>query len=376
MFLCAADPKLSARTIILDKAQFPRDKICAGAIGDRAIQALASIGVEVNVPTVAVHALSVSTQETTRRYVMPSPTPIGRVIRRHAFDAALLDAVRQRGVAVRTGVRVKGIVRRPKGLTLQTSRGEVSASLVVGADGVGSFVRRWLDLPQGLLYAQAVEVDTPIHTSDPPPDTLHFDLTATTMRGYGWDFPTLVKGQPMVCRGVYELVRGAGQASEIDVAERLSERLRDRGFTPESYRFKRFAERGLAIHEPYGCDRVVLAGEAAGIDPVLGEGIAQAILYGQAIGPYLARAVRERSFSLGGYEGAIRGSRVGLDLSIRGRLPQLFYGRGRPIAEHWLSHSPSLALAGMHYFAGQRVPRAKLARASLDLIAATLASVR
>ncbi len=376
MFLCAADPQLSERTIILDKARFPRDKICAGAVGDRAMRALASIGVEVNVAKVAIQALSVSTQETTRRYVMPGPTPIGRVIRRREFDAAVLDAAAQRGVCVRTGVRVKGIARRPQGLTLQTSEGEVSASLVVGADGVGSFVRRWLHLPQGLLYAQAVEVDTPIHPSDPPRDTLHFDLTATTMRGYGWDFPTIVEGQPMVCRGVYELVRGAGQASEMDVADRLSERLRDRGFNPDSYRFKRFAERGLAIHEPYGCDRVVLAGEAAGIDPVLGEGIAQAILYGQAIGPYLARAVADRNFSLGGYETAIRGSRVGLDLSIRGRLPRLFYGRGRPIAERWLSHSPSLALAGMHYFAGQRVPRAKLARASLDLIAATLASVR
>jgi len=376
LFLYAADPKLSERTILLDKAQFPRDKICAGAVGDRAMRALASIGVELSVPKVAVQALSVSTQELVRRYVMPSRTPIGRVIRRREFDAAMLDAVRERGVEVRTGVRVKGLARQPQGLTLQTSKGDVSASLVVGADGVGSFVRRWLQLPQGLLYAQAVEVDTPVHPSDPPRDTLHFDLTATTMRGYGWDFPTLVEGQPMACRGVYELVRGAGETSDIDIATRLAARLRARGFDPDSYRFKRFAERGLAIHEPYGCDRVVLAGEAAGIDPVLGEGIAQAILYGQAIGPYLARAVTERNFSLGGYEAAIRGSRVGLDLSIRGRLPRLFYGRGRRVAERWLSRSPSLAVAGMHYFAGQRVPRTKLARASLDLIAATLASVR
>jgi flavin-dependent dehydrogenase len=372
--LSAAAPELAGRTVIVDKARFPRDKICAGAIGGRAQRALAEIGVDITVPAVSIQALSVATRSGARRYVMPGGEAIGSVVRRRAYDAALLDCAEGRGVVVRQDTRVTGIERCGEEIALHTSAGSLTASVIVGADGVASYVRRWLGLPRGQLYAQAVEVDTPAHPSDVPRDTLHFDLCASDMRGYAWDFPTCVDGKPLVCRGVYELVRGAGKVSAIDVSQRLADRLLALGFDPARYRFKRFAERGLTLHEAYAANRVMLAGEAAGIDPVLGEGIAQAILYGQAAGRYLAEAVRRDDVSPKGYTEAIRRSRVGLDLSIRGRVPRMLYGPGRRLAEHWLHASPSLARAGMHYFAGKHVPRLALGRAAIDLLTSLVAT--
>ena len=50
LFLAAADPSRIGRVVVLEKETYPRDKICAGAIGKRAENALAEIGVHVEVP--------------------------------------------------------------------------------------------------------------------------------------------------------------------------------------------------------------------------------------------------------------------------------------------------------------------------------------
>ena len=50
------------------------------------------------------------------------------------------------------------------------------------------------------------------------------------------------------------------------------------GLDLSGYKKKRYAERGFSPHEPASAPRLLLVGEAAGIDPITGEGIAQALL--------------------------------------------------------------------------------------------------
>ena len=337
--------------MLIDKATFPRDKICAGAIGARGDKALAEIDVVVDVPSAYVRGLSVVAKA--GALCERLDFDIGRVVRRRQYDAALLDHVRQRGVTVHQA-RFVSMERKHDRVVVETSAGSLSARCVVGADGVGSAVRRAIGIPRGDFHAQAVEVDTPWCDNDPPRDVLHFDICDRRHDGYAWDFPTLVDGELMVCRGVYQLGRGP------DVAALLSERLRQRGFDPATFSFKRFAERGLSLYQPIGVERAMLVGEAAGIDPVLGEGIPQAILYGRAAGRYLARS---GDFRLIGYRSALRSARVGIDLRIRSAATRWVYGRTRPTIERWVTSSRDLAHAGMTYFAGRRVDRRQLWRA-------------
>ena len=366
LFLSAADAKLAERVVVFDKARFPRDKICAGAIGGRGERALASVGVSVAVDAAVVRGLHVRSRE--RELTARYPCAIGRVVRRRAFDAALLNEVRARGVAVRDGVGVRGIVRRARGVTLHTDAGAVTAQAVIGADGVGSVVRRSLGWPRGAYYAQAIEIDTHAASSDPPRDVLSFDVSDRALPGYAWDFPTRVDGRDRVCRGIYMLTQGVDRPT-VDIRARLLSRLSEIGAEPAGP-LKRFAERGLSLYEPLAADRVLLVGEAAGIDPVLGEGIPQAILYAQAAAAYLARCVADGDFRFGGYRRAMRAARIGTDLRIRTPATHLVYGRMRPVIERWVTSSTALARAGMAYFAGERVPRGDLARAAVDLFAA------
>src|SRR5947207_3426843 len=76
------------------------------------------------------------------------------------------------------------------------------ARCVVGADGVAGIVRRQAGLPRGALRAQVVELDTEAAPGDLPRDTIVFDFATRALRGYAWDFPTLVDDRPLVCRGV------------------------------------------------------------------------------------------------------------------------------------------------------------------------------
>lgn len=366
LFAVEADASLRDRLVVLEKARYPREKICAGAIGGRADRLLATIGVTVDVPSAPVSGLSI--RASGGALLERLDRPIGRVVRRIEFDHALAEVARARGIRVVEDARVTGLSVDAKGVRLETSQGALAARAVVGADGVGSYVRRAIGAPRGRLSAQVVEVDTDPVASDQKRDLLHFDVADRSLVGYAWDFPTIVGGEELVCRGVYELAweESESPADGPDVAARLAQRLDAIGVRPRG-RVKRFAERGLSLGEPVAYERVLLVGEAAGIDPVLGEGIAQAIQYGATAGGYLATALARGDLLFRDWRSTLMASRVGWDLSVRSRAVRLFYGSSRPVAERWVTTSRNLAVSGMRYFAGEHVPRGKIVAAAADL---------
>jgi flavin-dependent dehydrogenase len=74
--------------------------------------------------------------------------------RRTVLDPILADAAASAGATVRFGVTVRGLTRRSggrvRGIVGDDERGahfEATATIVVGADGLGSNVARWVDAP-------------------------------------------------------------------------------------------------------------------------------------------------------------------------------------------------------------------------------------
>ena len=129
---------------------------------------------------------------------------LGVVVRRVEFDHALARAAIARGIEVRDGCAVTAIAVDDDRVTVETATGDAyRARAIVGADGVAGIVRRTRGFPRGELRAQVVELDTECVAVDLPRDTLVFDFTARDLRGYAWDFPTFVAGEPLMCRGTY-----------------------------------------------------------------------------------------------------------------------------------------------------------------------------
>ena len=351
--LVDAAPALASRVVVLEKARYPREKPCAGALGRRGDKLLESLGARIDVPSAPVAGMSFRGADAE---AVAAPGNIGRVVRRIEFDQALAAVVRSRGVEVRDGVRVDAVEQEAGVPVLRTSEGAVKARVVVGCDGVGSVVRKALGLGVSRMRAQVVEVDTAPVRGDRDRSLLHFDASDRALPGYAWDFPTIVDGRLLVCRGVYRLKIDGDGDDGPDVSAVLAARLRRQGLDPAHCKNKRYAERGFEPTVRLAAGPRMLVGEAAGIDPVTGEGIAQAIEYGVLAGRYLAQRLGgddRGPVDVSDWQEEVSRSRLARDLGIRTRFVRLFYGPSRPEVERFLTRTSDALYVGAQHFAAQ-----------------------
>jgi flavin-dependent dehydrogenase len=392
LHLRAASPWIASRTVVLEKQRYPREKICAGAVGARALRALEALGIDVTgaVPHVAIDAIALRVGGEIVELREPG---LGIVARRVELDHALARAARARGIEVRDGCGVTAIaVDDDHGVRIETDTGDVyRAACVVGADGVGGVVRRFTGFPRGELRAQVVEVDTPAIAGDAPRDTLVFDLDARDLAGYAWDFPTIVGGAPLVCRGIYVIRSGeeqgsAGEAQPSvrtmtgrggllsgaagEARARIEGYLAARGMAAADFRLKHYAERGFEPGAAIARPRVILVGEAAGIDIATGEGIAQAIEYGAVAGPYLARALTGGALDFGDWRGVVDRAHVGWQLWVRHACYRAFFSPGRARLERMVPSLRAMLGVGVKDFAGAPQSVTGVMRGAAQLIAA------
>jgi flavin-dependent dehydrogenase len=345
-------PELAGRVAIFEKARYPRDKPCAGAIGRRGDALLEAIGVVADVPGEVIDGISVRTQAGES---VVTPGRVGRVVRRTEFDHALARAASERGIAVFDGLAVDDVRDDgAAGARLATRTGEITADVVVGCDGVGSLVRRSLGIGLGTVRAQVIEVDTDPVPGDRPRNVIHFDAFDRALPGYVWDFPTVVDGERLVCRGVYRIKTASSGDDSADLADLLARRLDALGVAPGRRKNKRYAERGFDVVSRLAEGRRMLVGEAAGIDGLTGEGIAQAIEYGVLAGRFLASRLRRTHgpVDVGGWHHVVARSRLARDLRLRARILALYHGRWRGEIEQFFADYPrALALGARHFAA-------------------------
>jgi hypothetical protein len=109
---------------------------------------------------------------------------------------------------------------------------------------------------------------------------------------------------------------------------------------------------------------VLLIGEAAGIDPVTGEGIAQAIQYGAVAGGYLAKKLRISDLTFGDWRHEVMNTMIGHDLAVRTLGVGAFYGAYRPHVERFLLETPEFVRLGIQHFGGKRWRYSAIAKAT------------
>lgn len=357
-------PRLRSRLIVIEKERYPREKYCAGAIGRRGELALQRIGIHLKIPAVEVGGISVQLPQ---GRIEATPGAIGRIVRRIEYDHALAEIARRRGVKILEGTKALAIHLADDKITVQTNQGDLQTNAVVGADGVGSMVRKAMGLGRGFWQAQVIEVDTPYVDTDPPRSLLHFDLSDPSLDGYTWNFPTIVNGEELSCRGVYQL-QIPGRPPAEDIQERLAKHLMHHGLSLSDCKKKRYAERGFAPHEPSAGPRTLLIGEAAGIDPITGEGIAQALLYGEVAARYLVERIGQQNFSFVDWSTYLKHTKLGLDLQLRHEVSSRYFGPARTFYEATFHDIQDAFSLGVDYFAGKKLNRIRQIRAGIQVL--------
>jgi geranylgeranyl reductase family protein len=260
-----------ARVLVLDRADFPRDKVCGDAVAPEALDVLADLGMDVTaltagyppVPRLSLRSPGGAVVE--RATVRPA-----FVIPREVLDARLLAAALQAGAQFRR----QGVRRVEPGADGVVIDGALEAGVLIGADGAESVVRRALGLGTNApgRLAVAIRGYAPATTDG----TLLLATTTQRWPAYAWSFPI---GDGRANVGYGELVSGG--ANRTQLVEGLHRLLP--GTEPQALRAHRLPLSTGRPRQPDG--RVLLAGDAAGlINPLTGEGIFYAVLSGSLAG--------------------------------------------------------------------------------------------
>ena len=135
-------PHLTPRILLLEKARYPRLKLCAGGLVPDAELILQRLGLDTSeVPHMDVDNIQFDFEGKGLEIRIPKRHAL-RVIRRDQFDSWLATKVRDRGIEIREGITVRNIVPDKDGVTVETDQGRFRAQVVVGADGSNGVTRR------------------------------------------------------------------------------------------------------------------------------------------------------------------------------------------------------------------------------------------
>jgi geranylgeranyl reductase family protein len=316
----------------LEAAPFPRVKPCAGGLTPKALRAL---------PLALGDGLRGAFSEFEfnawhgTRSVYAFRAPLLVMVARPELDRRLVELNRvHEGFSFQDRERVCGIEYRDGLFRVRTTRRELLARQVVGADGANGIVNRTFE--QSTPLARAVALELVLHRerlSNDPVRRPCFDFNAVP-RGYGWVFPK----DNQVSVGLYTLARGVKGLRAL-----LREYLLAKGFAWrgelafEAHTIPLAGHRLRALGLP-----LYVVGDAGGFaDALTGEGIYHALESGRLAGE-LAGAVARGTAAPNEYARLLEPSVLG-DTRWSWRLARLFYAR--PEAALWLLRSSPLGRA-------------------------------
>ncbi len=370
LHLCRRNPEWASRILIIDRATHPREKLCGGGVTHYGEEALAELGLTVEPRFFSVREVRLDFKG--ESYLFRGD-PAFRIIRRDEFDHWLVRETRKRGVEIHEGESLRGVEfvdaienadRNDKttagdaGVIVRTDRDEYFARVVVGADGSKSLVRRLTGFDNsavsltnerprdhsaagdaapassaaqesGATMARLVEVLTPENESAQPEfrsGRAVFDFSRMTdgLQGYYWDFPSFVRGAAFMNRGLFDS-RARPERVRAKLKAELGAALDQRDRRLADYELK-----GHPIHwfDPRAARSrpgVLLVGDAAGVDPLFGEGIAFAIAYGGPAADAIEDAFARDDFRFANYDRLIMRRPVFRHLRLRVRLARIAY---------------------------------------------------
>ena len=306
--------RLGLNCILLDKAVFPRDKICGDALSGKSVRIMRELGI--------LDELNNLDGSEINRITFGSPKNIqfdvnlkgtqnndqitkGFVIPREIFDNYLFekaDAVTdtRQGFSVKDLIFENNYVVGVKGKTRTATEEEFRAPVVMGCDGSNSIVARKLGLYEMEMDHTSVAVRCYYEGVKGLTDQIELHYVKEVNPGYFWLFPA-GDGRANIGIGLSK--------SDMKKENRTLRQIMDE-VTQTEYFKERFAdakqlERPVGWNLPLGSihrknhgNGFMLLGDAAGlVDPFTGEGIGNAMVSGQYAMEVAAKSKLSGDFS-------------------------------------------------------------------------------
>jgi flavin-dependent dehydrogenase len=319
-------PELAARTLVLEKARHPRQKLCGGGIMRAADMELKRLRLRLDVPSMPIHNVEFVFHG--QRFFWRQKDYF-RVVRRYEFDAALVGAARERGMNLVEEEAFKVFQPITGGLEVKTERNNYRTKVLVGADGANSQVRSQLGIRSQGRVSRLIEILTPAEAAVDRQfvdNTAIFDFSGLGdgLQGYIWDFPCWDRGRAAMNRGIYDS-RFFPKRPRCDLKRLFRAGLQTRGAFDPQQPWDGHPEWWFDPRQRYAQPHLLLAGDAAGVDPFGGEGISFALQYGDVVANELVQAFSQGDFRFQDYEKHIMAHELGLGLRLRRRLAWFGY---------------------------------------------------
>ncbi len=266
--------RASARTLLIDRSHFPRYKVCGGGLVGASLAALPR---DVVVPSRGVADAVTFTHRFGGAVTRRADAPFMTLINRADFDEQLVASAVASGVAVATGITLRGLAQVGNEVVLTTSVGVIRARAVVGADGSSGQTSRYVgaDFEQVDLGLE-VELDVPAGVRDRWRGRLHLDF-GQVAGSYAWVFP---KGDTLTVGAIAAKGNSSWEKAYLGVF--LAALGLDRYSTePAAGHITRCRHPS----SPLSRGRVLVCGDAAGLmEPWTREGISFALRSGRVAG--------------------------------------------------------------------------------------------
>lgn len=292
------------RVVILDRARFPRLKPCGGGISYRVFRRFPYLADTLrSVPTNVVSKVTFASPSGNVVH-FESTHPLYAMVRRIEFDNALLDHCKQGGIEVKEDFTVVRVEPGTEEISLTSSSGQnISAEMVIGADGVNSVVavhtgfrRAWTPLQIAIDGTE----ESPFSDLQSKKDTMYVYYGMGGGYGYGYVFPK----EQHVNFGIGYLLdyykrtaRGTAYEQHLGFLHHLE----STGVITGTSQRENFHAYVLPISGPLETlsrDRILLAGDAGGfVNGFTAEGIYYAMVTGEYAGKTARAAFQSRDLS-------------------------------------------------------------------------------
>lgn len=299
------------KVALIDKSTFPRDKICGDALSPDVVNQLNKLplnvgesfkNLEQKIPSNAVRFISpdFSFVDITLHQEGLS----GYVSARNDFDNFMFQhALQSKEVCAFTGLAIESLTRSAGMVKAKLTNGdEITAPIIVGADGTHSIVKRSFDKnkPDKDHYCAGLRVYYEGVTGFSNDNAVELHFYKELLPGYFWIFP-LPEGKANVGIGMLSTFI---QSKKINLKASLEEIISSHPNVAHRFQNAKPLESVKGFPLPLGSkkrnisgDHYLLLGDAASlINPLSGEGIANAIRSGRVAAEHIIEGFKQNRF--------------------------------------------------------------------------------
>ena len=185
--------------LLLDRQEFPRDKICGDAVPASALDLLYSLGMEEKIKEAGFYHVDKIRIVSPKGYAMDADLveqhhkARSAIVPRLEFDAVLQEHAVDSGAEFKKAQVKEPIVEDGKVVGVRArvngSMEEIRSKVVVAADGVTSVIARAIRPDEHADHHRAVALRAYIEDIEELPHQVEFYLYDDILPGYAWIFP-------------------------------------------------------------------------------------------------------------------------------------------------------------------------------------------